>query len=59
MVTNRFMYKCLSVNTHLSVLVTLLYFAEKDNIYLTEIKTEHSTNFFLIMVNENLLYLNI
>ena len=32
---------------------------KKLNIYLTEIKKGNSSNFFLIIVNENLLYLKI
>ena len=36
-----------------------IVFYLKSNIYLTEIKKENSSNFFLIIVNENLLYLKI
>ena len=36
-----------------------IVFYLKHNIYLTEIKKENSSNFFLIIVNENLLYLEI
>ena len=36
-----------------------IVFYLKNNIYLTEIKKENSSNFFLIIVNENLLYLKI
>ena len=36
-----------------------LVFYLKNSIYLTEIKKENSNNFFLIILNENLLYLKI
>ena len=36
-----------------------IVFYLKSNIYLTEIKKENSSNFFLIIVNENLLYLKV
>ena len=36
-----------------------IVFYLKNNIYLTEIKKGNSSNFFLIIVNENLLYLKI
>ena len=36
-----------------------IVFYLKNNIYLTEIKKGNYSNFFLIIVNENLLYLKI
>ena len=36
-----------------------IVFYLKNNIYLTEIKKGNSSNFFFVIVNENLLYLKI
>ena len=36
-----------------------IVFYLKNNVYLTKIKKENSSNFFLITVNENLLYLKV
>ena len=58
MVTYRFKCKRFSVNTHLSILITII-FLKKHNVYLTEIKKENSSNFFFTIVNEKLLYLKI
>ena len=47
----KYIFECISNST--------VFYLKKHNMYLTEIKKENSSNFFLIIVNENLLYLKL